>query len=131
MPECLICLDRVRNQWTPQTPCACKPILHKKCWNEWIKQKEICVICRVHFGPERSEAWGPDEARNEQREARNEQSEARNEQSEALGHRPEHLTLEEQIHMGMLALLMSLLISLVVVIIVTYLTRGDFGDEDL
>ena len=123
MPECLICLDRVSRTWTPQTPCACQPILHKKCWNEWIKQKEICVICRVHFGPDeaRPERSGPDEASGPER----------SEASGPLGYRPDHLTLEEQIHMGMLALLISLLISLIVVTTVSFILHIDFGEEEL
>jgi hypothetical protein len=64
-------------------------------------------------------------------EARDERSEARPERSEALAYRPDHLTLEERIHTGMLLLLMSLLISLIVVTTISFILHINFGDDEL
>ncbi len=47
MKECFICLNTTSRSWSPETPCACRPILHKKCWREWaIRNNGECIICR-------------------------------------------------------------------------------------
>lgn len=46
--DCLICMLPIRKPWTPPTKCPCKPIIHERCWNGWVRHNgdTICVICR-------------------------------------------------------------------------------------
>ena len=46
--DCLICMTPIRKPWTPPTKCPCKPFIHERCWNTWVRHNgaSICVICR-------------------------------------------------------------------------------------
>jgi hypothetical protein len=46
--DCLVCLQPIKRLWTPPTTCPCKPFIHERCWNIWVKHMgtPICVICR-------------------------------------------------------------------------------------
>jgi hypothetical protein len=45
--DCLICLDPIRQPWHPGKPCVCRPLLHKRCWDEWTSRgNAVCIICR-------------------------------------------------------------------------------------
>ena len=47
LPECLICLEKVRGKWVPPTNCKCHIIIHEKCWVLWEKKAgPRCIICR-------------------------------------------------------------------------------------
>lgn len=46
--ECLICLQKQLEFWTPDTPCPCRPCLHQDCWERWKDNTggTVCIICR-------------------------------------------------------------------------------------
>jgi hypothetical protein len=46
--DCLVCLQPIKRLWTPPTTCPCKPFLHERCWNSWVRHmnEPVCVICR-------------------------------------------------------------------------------------
>jgi hypothetical protein len=47
LPECLICLEKVKGKWTPPTLCECEIIIHEQCWTQWEKRAgPRCIICR-------------------------------------------------------------------------------------
>jgi hypothetical protein len=50
-PDCLICFGplRSRNPWRQPThsPCECRPLIHRGCWEAWAAQAgPVCIICR-------------------------------------------------------------------------------------
>ena len=46
--ECLICLQKQIEFWTPDTACPCRPCLHPDCWDTWRDRTgdAVCIICR-------------------------------------------------------------------------------------
>ena len=46
--ECLICFDPIRRPWKQPISCACRPAIHKYCWESWVNVAgEVCIICRA------------------------------------------------------------------------------------
>jgi len=49
--NCYICLDptdvMIRNKGNK---CQCKIYAHPSCYDEWLDQKKICMICKVQIG---------------------------------------------------------------------------------
>ena len=50
MPTCNICLDEATSYNVPHRPssCRCKYIVHKECYNKWLKESNMaynCIIC--------------------------------------------------------------------------------------
>lgn len=52
--DCLICLSALRTHYKPtELDCACKPPLHRACWDRWVQRAGArCVICRKPEPPE-------------------------------------------------------------------------------
>ena len=55
--DCLICFGPIRRNaplWIQATPvaCACRPHLHRTCWEAWAAQAgPVCIICRSQKYP--------------------------------------------------------------------------------
>ncbi len=46
--DCLICFGSIRRAWTQPIPCACRPAIHKYCWDSWVASAgEVCIICHA------------------------------------------------------------------------------------
>jgi hypothetical protein len=63
-PDCLICLEKVKENWSPPTKCECEIIIHEKCWTQWEKRAgPRCIICRKGIRallvPQEQEAQAP------------------------------------------------------------------------
>jgi len=55
-PDCLICLEKVKETWRPPTPCICKINIHEKCWILWENRAgPRCIICRILLVPQEEE----------------------------------------------------------------------------
>ena len=50
MQACLFCLNTYPNTTKYDAPCKCKPFLHQRCLNKWLKiNPNECPICRTNY----------------------------------------------------------------------------------
>jgi hypothetical protein len=50
--DCLICLFPARGHFRPPLDCACRPVVHRACWEKWTTfSGSTCLICRFNPNP--------------------------------------------------------------------------------
>ena len=50
--DCLICLFPARGLFRPPLDCACRPVVHRACWEKWTTfSGSTCLICRYNPSP--------------------------------------------------------------------------------